>query len=276
MRTVQLPNGEAVPALGLGTWYMGDRGSDHAAEADALRLGLDLGMTLVDTAEMYASGGAERVVGKALAGRRDDAFLVSKVLPHNASREGTVAACEESLNRMGIETIDLYLLHWPGPHPLDDTIAAFEELQTSGKIRHWGVSNFDTDELEDLIAGGGGACATNQILYNLSRRGTEFDLLPWCAARRMPVMAYSPLEQGRLIGDRTLSQIAERHDVTPLQVALSWVLQRAGVIAIPKASNPVHVRQNHAAAELELTEQDLADLDRAFPPPTRKQGLEIL
>ena len=276
MRTVTLPTGEAVPALGLGTWYMGDRGSDHKAEADALRLGLDLGMTLIDTAEMYASGGAERVVGDALTGRRDDAFVVSKVLPHNASRRGTVTACEQSLGRMGIETIDLYLLHWPGSYPLEDTIAAFEELRQAGKIRHWGVSNFDTDEMEDLIAAGGEGCATDQILYNLSRRGPEFDLLPWCAERRMPVMAYSPLEQGRLAGDRTLARIAARYRISPMQVALAWVLRRAGVIAIPKASNPAHVRDNRAALDLRLTEQDLAELDGAFPPPRRKQGLEIL
>lgn len=276
MRTVTLPTGEAVPALGLGTWYMGDRGSDHKAEADALRLGLDLGMTLIDTAEMYASGGAERVVGDALTGRRDDAFVVSKVLPHNASRRGTVTACEQSLGRMGIETIDLYLLHWPGSYPLEDTIAAFEELRQAGKIRHWGVSNFDTDEMEDLIAAGGEGCATDQILYNLSRRGPEFDLLPWCAERRMPVMAYSPLEQGRLAGDRTVARIAARYRISPMQVALAWVLRRAGVIAIPKASNPAHVRENRAALDLRLTEQDLAELDGAFPPPRRKQGLEIL
>ena len=276
MRTVTLPTGEAVPALGLGTWYMGDRGSDHKAEADALRLGLDLGMTLIDTAEMYASGGAERVVGDALTGRRDDAFVVSKVLPHNASRRGTVTACEQSLGRMGIETIDLYLLHWPGAYPLEDTIAAFEELRQAGKIRHWGVSNFDTDEMEDLIAAGGEGCATDQILYNLSRRGPEFDLLPWCAERRMPVMAYSPLEQGRLAGDRTVARIAARYRISPMQVALAWVLRRAGVIAIPKASNPAHVRDNRAALDLRLTEQDLAELDGAFPPPRRKQGLEIL
>ena len=276
MRTVTLPNGEAVPALGLGTWYMGDRGSDHAAEADALRLGLDLGMTLIDTAEMYASGGAERVVGAALAGRREAAFVVSKVLPHNASRRGTVAACENSLGRLGIETIDLYLLHWPGSHPLEDTIAAFDELRQAGKIRHWGVSNFDTEEMDELIAAGGEACATDQILYNLSRRGPEFDLLPWCAARRMPVMAYSPLEQRRLAGDRTLARIAARHQISPMQVALAWVLRREGVIAIPKAANPDHVRENRAALDLRLTDQDLAELDGAFPPPRRKQGLEIL
>lgn len=276
MRTVTLPDGETVPALGLGTWYMGDRDSDHAAEADALRLGLDLGMTLIDTAEMYANGGAERVVGDALTGRRDDAFVVSKVLPHNASRQGTVTACEESLSRMGTETIDLYLLHWPSPHPLKDTIAAFEELRQAGKIRHWGVSNFDTDEMEDLVAAGGAACVTDQILYNLTRRGPEFDLLPWCAERRMPVMAYSPLEQGRLSGDRTLARIAARHHVSPMQVALAWVLRREGVIAIPKASNPSHVRENRAALDLRLTEQDLADLDGAFSPPRRKQPLEIL
>jgi len=276
MRTVTLPGGETVPALGLGTWYMGERSSDTAAEADALRLGLDLGMTLIDTAEMYASGGAERVVGEALKGRRDDAFLVSKVLPHNASRSGTLKACEASLSRMGVETIDLYLLHWPGPHPLEDTITAFEELIAQGKIRHWGVSNFDPGDMRDLMAAGGGACATNQILYNLTRRGPEVDLLPWCTDRGIPQMAYSPLEQGRLDGHRGLAAVAERHGVAPLQVALAWVLRRSDMIAIPKAGQVAHVRQNRAALDLELTADDLAVLDQAFPAPDRPVPLEIL
>lgn len=277
MKTVTLPGGEAVPALGLGTWHMGERGADRAAEADALRCGIDLGMTLIDTAEMYASGGAEEVVADAISGRRDKVFLVSKVLPFNADRNGTVEACEASLSRLGVETIDLYLLHWPGSYPLEDTLAGFEDLKQAGKIRHWGVSNFDTDEMADLTAlPGGAACATNQVLYNLARRGVEFDLLPWCAARSMPVMAYSPLEQGRLAGNPVLAEVARQHRVTALQVALAWVLARDGVIAIPKASHLEHVRQNHAALEIVLTAEDRSVLDRAFAPPSRKQALEIL
>lgn len=277
MRTVTLPGGETVPALGLGTWHMGERGSNRAAEADALRCGIDLGMTLIDTAEMYATGGAEEVVGEAIQGRRDKVFLVSKVLPFNASRNGTVEACEASLSRLGVETIDLYLLHWPGPGPLAETLAGFEDLQRDGKIRHWGVSNFDTSEMRDLAAlTGGSACATNQVLYNLARRGIEFDLLPWCAARSMPVMAYSPLEQGRLAGHRVLAAIAARHGVSALQVALAWVLDRDGVIVIPKAGQLDHVRQNRAALDIRLTPDDQAALDQAFPPPSVKRPLEIL
>jgi diketogulonate reductase-like aldo/keto reductase len=277
MRTVALTNGEAVPALGLGTWHMGERGSDRAAEADALRCGIDLGMTLIDTAEMYGTGGAEEVVGDAVRGRRDQVFLVSKVLPFNADRDGTVEACEASLRRLGVETIDLYLLHWPGSSPLEETLAGFDELRRAGKIRHWGVSNFDTREMGALSSvPGGAACATNQVLYNLSRRGIEFDLLPWCRDRGMPVMAYSPLEQGRLHRTGPLAEVAGRHGVTEMQVALAWVLSQRGVIAIPKASRIAHVRQNRAALDLELTPEDIAALDRAFPPPSRKQPLDIL
>ncbi len=277
MRTVNLPGGEAVPALGLGTWHMGERGADRDAEADALRCGIDLGMTLIDTAEMYGSGGAEEVVGDAIRGRRDQVFLVSKVLPFNASRNGTVEACEASLSRMEVEVIDLYLLHWPGSFPLEDTLAAFDELQQAGKIRYWGVSNFDTAEMQGLERlDGGAACATNQVLYNLSRRGVEYDLLPWCSARSMPIMAYSPLEQGRLAEDRTLAEVAARHGVTALQVALAWVLERDGVLAIPKASRLDHVRQNRAALDIRLTDADRTALDAAFPPPTSKRPLDIL
>lgn len=277
MRMVTLPGGESVPALGLGTWHMGERGSDRAAEADALRCGIDLGMTLIDTAEMYATGGAEEVVGAAIRDRRDKVFLVSKVLPFNASRNGTVEACEASLARLGVEVIDLYLLHWPGPSPLEETLAGFEDLQRDGKIRHWGVSNFDTSEMKSLaIEPGGSACVTNQVLYNLARRGIEFDLLPWCAARSMPVMAYSPLEQGRLSGNMALAEVAGRHGVTELQIALAWVLDRNGVIVIPKAGRLDHVRQNHAALGIRLTAEDRAALDHAFPPPSVKRPLEIL
>ena len=277
MRMVTLPDGEAVPALGLGTWHMGERGADRRAEADALRCGIDLGMTLIDTAEMYATGGAEEVVADAIRGRRDEVFLVSKVLPFNADRHGTVEACEASLSRLEVETIDLYLLHWPGSSPLQETLAAFEELQRDGKIRHWGVSNFDTLEMEALTSvPGGPACATNQVLYNLARRGIEFDLMPWCAARSMPVMAYSPLEQGRIAGNPALAEVAGRHGADEMQIALAWVLDRDGVIAIPKAARLDHVRQNRAALDLRLTDEDRATLDRAFPPPARKRPLEIL
>jgi diketogulonate reductase-like aldo/keto reductase len=277
MRMVTLPGGESVPALGLGTWHMGERGSDRAAEADALRCGIDLGMTLIDTAEMYGTGGAEEVVGAAIRDRRDKVFLVSKVLPFNASRNGTVEACEASLARLGVEAIDLYLLHWPGPSPLEETLAGFEDLQRDGKIRHWGVSNFDTSEMKALaIEPGGSACVTNQVLYNLARRGIEFDLLPWCVARSMPVMAYSPLEQGRLSGNKALAEVAGRHGVTELQIALAWVLDRDGVIVIPKAGRLDHVRQNHAALGIRLTSEDRTALDHAFPPPSVKRPLEIL
>lgn len=277
MRSISLPGGEAVPVLGLGTWHMGERGSDRAAEADALRCGIDLGMTLVDTAEMYGSGGAEQVVREAIRGRRDEVFLVSKVLPFNADRNGTVEACEASLARLGVETIDLYLLHWPGSYPLAETLAGFDDLRRAGKIRYWGVSNFDTAEMDALTAlPGGPACVTNQVLYNLARRGIEYDLLPWCASRAMPVMAYSPLEQGRLAGNRVLAEVARRHGVTALQVALAWVLGRDGVIVIPKAARIDHVRQNRAALDLELTAEDRGELDKAFPPPHGKRPLEIL
>ena len=277
MRTVTLPSGEAVPALGQGTWYMGEGRRPAAEEAAALRLGLDLGMTLIDTAEMYASGGAERVVAEAIRGRRDEVFLVSKVLPSNASREGTVAACEASLRRLGTDRLDLYLLHWRGGVPLAETVAGMETLLRAGKIRHWGVSNLDTDDIEELAAlPGGEACATNQVLYNLTRRGIEWDLLPWCRERAMPIMAYSPIEQGRLLRKSALKEVAARHGATPAQVALAWVLREPGVIAIPKAGDASHVRENRMALDIRLTAQDLAALDRAFPPPTRKQPLELL
>lgn len=277
MRTVRLPTGEAVPALGQGTWYMGEGRRPASEEAAALRLGLDLGMTLIDTAEMYASGGAERVVAEAIRGRREEVFLVSKVLPSNASRKGTVAACEASLRRLGTDRLDLYLLHWRGGVPLAETVAGMEELIRAGKIRHWGVSNLDTDDMEELHAlKGGAACATNQVLYNLTRRGIEWDLLPWCRENAMPIMAYSPIEQGRLPRHAALKEVATRHGATPAQVALAWVMRDPLVIAIPKAGDPEHVRENRAALDLRLTDQDLAALDLAFPPPSRKQPLELL
>lgn len=275
--TAALPSGETVPALGQGTWYMGEAARHAADEAAALRLGLDLGMTLIDTAEMYGSGGAEEVVADAIAGRRDEVFLVSKVLPENATRKGTLAACERSLKRLGTDRIDLYLLHWRGSPPLAGTLEAFARLVQDGKIRHWGVSNFDTADMEELAAlPGGGDCACNQVLYNLARRGIEFDLLPYCRKARIPVMAYSPIEQGRLLGDATLKKVADAHGATPAQVALAWLVRQPGIVAIPKSARPPHVRENRAAAGLRLTDGDLAALDRAFPPPVRKRPLDML
>lgn len=274
---IELPSGEGVPALGQGTWYMGEGRRPRREEVAALRLGLDLGMTLIDTAEMYAEGAAEEVVGEAVAGRRDQAFLVSKVLPGNAGRDATVAACERSLRRLGTDRIDLYLLHWRGGTPLAETLEAFEALMRAGKIRHWGVSNFDLADMEELLSLPGGTGAqTNQVLYNLGRRGIEFDLLPWCREHNLPVMAYSPIEQGRLLGRRELQSVAQRHGAAPAQVALAWLLRQEGIIAIPKAGSADHLRQNRAALDLELTEQDLASLDRAFPAPSGKRPLEIL
>jgi diketogulonate reductase-like aldo/keto reductase len=277
IRTTTLPSGEAVPVLGQGTWKMGEDARRRADEVNALKLGLDLGMKLIDTAEMYASGGAEEVVADAIAGRRDEVFLVSKVLPSNASRAGVPAACDKSLRRMRTDRIDLYLLHWPGGVPLAETVEAFETLRKAGKIRHWGVSNFDTDEMQELIQlSGGGNVQTNQVLYNLSRRGPEFDLTPWSRRRGIPLMAYSPVEQGALARNARLETIAVRHDATPAQVALAWVMAQDGVIAIPKAGKQEHVRQNVAALDIKLTPEDFADIDRAFPPPTRKRGLEMI
>lgn len=283
MRTVKLPSGEAVPALGQGTWGMGEQARRAADEALALRLGLDLGLALIDTAEMYGDGGAEEVVADAIAGRRNEVFLVSKVLPENASRRGTIAACERSLRRLGTDRIDLYLLHWRGSVPLAETLAAFAELVEAGKIRHWGVSNLDTDDMDELdeldeLAGlpAGQTCATNQVLYNLTRRGIEFDLLPWCRKRSMPVMAYSPIEQGRMLGHPALESVAARHKASPAQIALAWLLRQPDMLVIPKATDPAHVRENRAALDLALTADDLADLDKAFPPPTRKRPLDML
>ena len=275
--TVKLPSGRQVPVLGQGTWHMGERKSERAREVAALQLGLDLGLTLIDTAEMYGDGGAEEVVGAAIKGRREQTFIVSKVYPHNASSRGTIAACERSLSRLAIEQIDLYLLHWRGSHPLADTVRAFEQLQASGKIRDWGVSNFDTDDMNELAAiKGGKHCASNQVLYNLAQRGIEWDLLPWCRQRRMPVMAYCPIDQGgRLLRSAALRQVAERHGATTAQIALAWLLRQPGVIAIPKAVSEAHIRANRAALDLPLGADDLADLDQAFAPPTRKMPLAM-
>ncbi|MER9235712.1 aldo/keto reductase [Mesorhizobium sp. M0622] len=277
IRTTTLPFGEAVPVLGQGTWKMGEDTRRRGDEANALKLGLDLGMTLIDTAEMYASGGAEEVVAEAIAGRRDEVFLVSKVLPSNASRTGVPQACDKSLKRLRTDRIDLYLLHWPGSVPLAETVEAFEALRHAGKIRHWGVSNFDTDEMEELTSlPGGNNVQINQVLYNLSQRGVEFDLAPWSRQRGMPLMAYSPVDQGVLARNARLETIAARHNVTSAQIALAWVMAQEGVIAIPKAGKQEHVRQNVAALDIELTSEDFAEIDRAFPPPRRKQGLAMI
>ncbi|RJT42806.1 aldo/keto reductase [Mesorhizobium waimense] len=277
IRTTTLPSSEAVAVLGQGTWKMGEDARRRADEVKALQLGLDLGVTLIDTAEMYASGGAEEVVAEAIAGRRDETFLVSKVLPSNASRAGVQRACESSLKRLATDRIDLYLLHWPGSVPLAETVEVFEALKKAGKIRHWGVSNFDTDEMEELVGlPAGGDVQTNQVLYNLSRRGPEFDLAPWSRKRGIPLMAYSPVEQGALARNARLDAIADRHNATPAQIALAWVMAQPGVIAIPKATRQEHVRQNAAALDIKLSSEDIAELDRAFPPPTRKRGLEMI
>jgi diketogulonate reductase-like aldo/keto reductase len=277
MRTTKLPAGQAVPVLGIGTWGMGERAQDRQQEIDAVRLAFDSGLHLVDTAEMYADGGAEEVVGRALDGRRQGTFIVSKVLPHHASRKGTIAACEASLRRLGTDYIDLYLLHWRGNVPLDETVQALMQLARDGKIRHWGVSNFDTDDMEELFALAGGEQAqTNQVLYNLSRRGIEFDLLPWCAQHRLPVMAYSPLEQGRVLGNATLRRLAQQRGVTPAQLALAWVLRNDNVIAIPKAATPGHVEQLRGVLDIVLSAEELQALDRAFAPPERKVPLEMI
>ncbi len=274
---VVLPGGEAVPALGIGTWMMGERSGARAQETESVRLGVELGMTLVDTAEMYGDGACESFLGDALAGLRDKVFLVSKVYPHNASRLGVMAACERSLKRLKTDSLDLYLLHWRGSVPLEDTIAGFETLKDMGKIRHWGVSNFDTDDMEELWdTPGGDACAVNQVLYNLTRRGPEWDLLPRLEAHGVPLMAYSPIEQGRIHVEGALTAIAAKHGVKPFQVALAWVLRNPGNIVIPKASRPEHMRDNAGSRDIVLDADDFAALDKAFAPPSRKRSLEML
>ncbi|MDP9095679.1 MAG: aldo/keto reductase [Pseudomonadota bacterium] len=262
-----------MPRLGQGTWHIGEDRSHRSAEVAALRLGLDLGMTLIDTAEMYAEGGSEEVVAEAIAGRRDEVFLVSKIYPHNASHAGVAAACARSLRRLKVNCLDLYLLHWPGSTPIHETVDAFERLVDAGKIRAWGVSNFDVDEMETLPPG----CATNQVLYNLGERGIEFDLLPWSQQHDMPVMAYSPVGQGgRLLSSPALRAVADRHGKTPAQVAVAWTIRTPGVVAIPKAVHADHVRQNAASADIILSAEDLASLDAAFRPPDKKRPLAML
>ena len=274
---VKFPNGQSVAPLGQGSWYMGEHAAAFQREVKALQFGLDLGLNLIDTAEMYADGGAEKVVGAAIAGRRDQAFLVSKVLPYNASRNGTIAACERSLRRLNTDHIDLYLLHWRGSYPLRETLDAFEELQMQGKIAAWGVSNFDVADMQELSAlARGPQVATNQVLYNLSRRGPEFDLLPWCADHNIPVMAYSPVEQGRILGHAELNAIAAELDVSAAATALAWAIRSGNVIAIPKSSDINHLTENRKALDIILSPQQLSRLDAVFKAPTRKLGLEML
>jgi diketogulonate reductase-like aldo/keto reductase len=276
MRTVTLKSGGKVPVLGVGTWRMGERKSERAAELAALRLALDLGVRLIDTAEMYGEGGAEEIVGEAIAGRRDEVFLVSKVYPHNASRKGAVAACERSLKRLKTDRVDLYLLHWRGTHPLAETVEGFETLRKAGKIVSWGVSNLDTGDMDELAGvPNGGNCASNQVLYHLGSRGIEWKLLDQCRKAKIMVMAYSPLGQGPLLRKAALGKIAAKHGVDAAAVALAWVLRQPGVITIPKAVTPAHVRANMRALEVKLDADDLATLDAAFPPPKRALPLDM-
>jgi diketogulonate reductase-like aldo/keto reductase len=276
MKTLAFPDGTTVPALGQGTWMMAENPATRADEISALREGVDLGITLIDTAEMYADGESERLVGEAITGRRQDVFLVSKAYPQNASRTRLPQACEASLRRLGTDRLDLYLLHWRGGVALAETVEAMEQLVEEGKILRWGVSNLDTDDMEELIAAGGVACATDQILYNLTRRGPEHDLLPWLGSRGMPAMAYSPVEQGKLIADAELRFLAADLGATPAQVALAWLLTQDNVIAIPKSGRVAHVRDNRAAAELALPAEAIAQLDRLFPRPSGRVPLEML
>jgi diketogulonate reductase-like aldo/keto reductase len=282
VRTTLLPSGRPIPVLGQGTWRMGEDPSQRESEIAALRLGLDLGMTLIDTAEMYGEGGAEEIAGEAIADRRAEVFLVTKVYPHNATRQGVVNACARSLRRLKTDYIDLYLLHWRSQVPLSETLEAFQLLKQKGRIRDYGVSNFDVADMEEAFAlSGGDEIVTDQVLYNLAHRGIEWDLIPWCRERRIPIMAYSPVghksvEQKRMLGHPDIKSIASRHGATPAQVALAWLLRQPDLVAIPKAARPEHIRENRAALELQLTAQDIKELDKAFPPPDRKIPLETL
>ncbi|WP_414473733.1 aldo/keto reductase [Microvirga sp. M2] len=276
-REVVLPSGETVPALGQGTWQMAETAGRRAQEIEALRLGVELGMSLIDTAEMYGEGASETLIAEALGPERDRLFLVSKVYPHHASRTGVIEACERSLRRLKTDRLDLYLLHWRGGVPLEETVAGFEELRHAGKIRHWGVSNFDTDDMEELFDVEGGAnCATNQVLYNVTRRGPEYDLIPWMEKHRMPLMAYSPIEQGRLPKAGLLQEIGRRYDASSYQIALAWLLRKPDIVAIPKASSPAHVRDNRRALDIRLSRDELEAIDARFPPPRRKRPLEMI
>ncbi len=274
---VTLPSGQRVPAFGQGTWHMGEDRRRAAEEAAALRLGIDLGMILIDTAEMYGNGRAEEIVAEATQGERDRLFIVSKVLPYNASQKGVIEACERSLKRLKTDRIDLYLLHWRGSVPLADTLAGFARLQRDGKIRHHGVSNFDLNDMKEWVGlTGGETVAANQILYNLTRRGPEWELIPWCRERRIAIMAYTPLGQGRMLQDKALAEVGARCGASAAQVALAWLLRQDGMIVIPKATQVEHVRDNRGALDLRLTADDLAVLDRAFPPPKGRSALGML
>jgi diketogulonate reductase-like aldo/keto reductase len=278
MKTVTLPSGERVPAFGLGTWNMGEDSSFRAEEIATLQLGVDLGVSLIDTAEMYGDGAAEELIGEALGDRRDDVFIVSKVYPYNATRKGTIVACERSLRRLRTDRIDLYLLHWREPSPpLAETMEAFMSLQRGGKIRHYGVSNFDVADMVDLWSvPGGAAVATNQVLYNLARRGVELDLLPWARSHNVPTMAYSPIDHRRLVGNRKLIEFARRYDVTPAQAALAWLLMKDDVIVIPKTKSRERLTENFAALQVSLAAEQLVELERLFPLPARPIPLEMI
>jgi diketogulonate reductase-like aldo/keto reductase len=285
MKTLQLAAGTPLPVLGLGTWRLGEDRALRSSEVAAVRAAIEMGYRLIDTAEMYGEGGAEEVVGQAIAEslragdvKREELFIVSKVYPHNASRKGTPAACARSLARLGLERIDLYLLHWRGEHPLAETCEAMRKLAADGRIRHWGVSNFDTGDMEELAAVCGAPldCAANQVYYSVGERGPEFSLLPWHRARGMPLMAYSPIDQGALAGDAAMKKMAQRLGVTAAQLALAWIVAQPGVLAIPKAAREAHLRENLAAADLPLSADDLAEIDRLHPPPRRKTPLAMI
>ncbi len=276
MKTIRLRGQKEIPILGQGTWRMGEKASQKQMEIDALKLGIDLGMTLIDTAEMYGEGGAEKIVSEAIALRREEIYLVSKFYPHNASYDGVIAACNRSLSRLKTDYLDLYLLHWRGSVPLSETLSGLQHLKQAGKILDYGVSNFDTDDMEEAESNPGGKeIVTNQVLYNLMRRGIEWDLLPWCKKRGIPIMAYSPVEQRAFVSDSKLNNIAAKHNATSTQIALSWLLHQDNVISIPKATNPNHVKENRAALDIELTEEDLQQLERAYKPPSRKMSLAM-
>ena len=282
MRSLEIPDGGAMPALGLGTWHMGESTSRRGAEVAAVRAAIGMGYRLIDTAEMYGEGGAEAVVGQAVAEalragdvKREELFIVSKVYPHNASRHETPAACARSLSRLGLDYIDLYLLHWRGEHPLEETCDAMRALVGDGRIRHWGVSNFDVDDMEELEDVDRG-CAANQVYFSIGERGAEFSLLPWQRERGMPLMAYSPIDQGALAADAALGKLARKLDITTAQLALAWVISRTGVVAIPKAVRENHLRENLAAADLVLSAETLAEIDRLHPPPRRKKPLAMI
>ncbi len=276
MKTVKLPSGKEIPILGQGTWRMGEKASQKQAEIDALKLGINLGMTLIDTAEMYGEGGAERVVSEAISDRRQEVYLVSKFYPYNASYQGVIKACGRSLSRLKTDYLDLYLLHWRGSIPLAETLYGLQHLKQSGKILDYGVSNFDTDDMEEAESlASGKEIVTNQVLYNLIHRGIEWDLLPWCQKRSIPIMAYSPVEQRAFVNDSRLKNIAVKHNATPTQIALSWLLHQDNVISIPKATNPQHIKQNLAALDIDLTQEDIKEIDRAFKPPSRKMSLAM-